>query len=56
MDKKDVIKEISISLSRLGLFFSEETKEFLWEMDLETLFTILKFLTRVSKFYSKKAK
>ena len=55
MDKKDVISEILISLNRIGVYYTEDARAFLWEMDLDMLFTILKFLSKVSKFYSKRS-
>ena len=56
MSKQDLIKEINVSLRRLGLYFSEECKEFLWDLNEEQLCLILKFVGRLSRFYSRRGK
>lgn len=56
MSKQDLIREINISLRRLGLYFSEECKEFLWDLNEEQLCLILKFVGRLSRFYSRRGK
>ena len=53
MSKVDLVKEITVSLSRLGLFFTEECKEFLWSLSESQLTLILRFCTRLQKFYRK---
>ena len=53
MSKADLIKEVIVSLMRLGLYFSEETKVFLWELDEDELTLILRFCGRLSRFYRK---
>ena len=56
MDKQELIEEISVSIKRLGLYYSEETKALLWTMDETGLVLIIKFLAKLSKFYSKRGK
>jgi len=53
MEKPDLIRDINVSLIRLGLYFSEDIKEFLWCLQDESLVLILRFLSRVSKYYRK---
>lgn len=50
MEKKDLIKEISVSLQRLSLYYSEETRAFLWELSIEELELILKFTSFLVSF------
>lgn len=54
MDKKQLIETIAISIRRLGLFYSEETKSLLWELDETVLFVLIDFLNKLNRFYSKK--
>ncbi len=54
MNKNDLVREIKVSLRRLSLYLSEETEEFLWDLSEEQLVLVLKFCSRLSKFYSKK--
>ena len=54
MDKQELIEEISVSIKRLGLYYSEDTKSLLWTMDEKSLFLIIKFMTKLSRFFSKK--
>ena len=56
MEKADLIREINVSLTRLGIYFSDEIKEFLWCLSEEQLVLILRFCSRLNKFFSKKGK
>lgn len=51
MEKKDLIKEINVSLMRLGMYFSEDTRSFLWELGEEELILILRFCGYMQRFY-----
>lgn len=51
MDKQELVKQISVSMMRLGLFFNEETKSFLWLLKEKELELILKFLGYCQRFY-----
>ena len=53
MEKKDLIQQINVSLMRLGMYFSEDTKAFLWELDEKELYLILKFCGFLQRFYRK---
>ena len=53
MNKADIIREITVSLARLGMYFSQDTKEFLWSLSEQQNALILKFLGFCSKFYRK---
>jgi len=51
MQKPDLIKQILVSLSRLSIYYSEDTKVFLWELSESQLNLILKFTALLQKFY-----
>ena len=53
MNKAEIIRQITVSLARLGMFFSQDTKEFLWSLSEAENALILKFLGYCQRFYRK---